>query len=329
MVLMSKVSSPCIVIISHAEDEHLPFVTKHLTLPSIIIDHTQLLSGKSISHCWNGTAFDLVLHKPLPGPVIGVWYRRSPRLKKRDIPVPAYLREYSIDAVHDMQLVILSRFRDALWVSKAEAIFRANDKLLQLETAARLGFNVPDTLLTSSPQEAKLFIAKHPSVVTKFVQKSGVFTKEDRGYAMYTSFVDNKTDLSGLHLAPAFFQQAIEGIDIRATVVGKKVFAATVRVGEAIKEPPSHVRDWRTNYYQNNVIEAFDLPKKIAELCVEHVRELGLKFGALDLMMDKKGKFWFLENNPNGQWGFVELATGQPIGKAIADLLQSAEIARS
>jgi hypothetical protein len=47
-----------------------------------------------------------------------------------------------------------------------------------------------------------------------------------------------------------------------------------------------------------------------------------LEFGAIDLVLDKKGEIWFLENNANGQWAFVEEATGQPIGKAMADLLQ-------
>jgi hypothetical protein len=41
-------------------------------------------------------------------------------------------------------------------------------------------------------------------------------------------------------------------------------------------------------------------------------------------VLDKKGEIWFLEINPNGQWAFVEEVTGQPMGKALADLLQGA-----
>jgi glutathione synthase/RimK-type ligase-like ATP-grasp enzyme len=51
-------------------------------------------------------------------------------------------------------------------------------------------------------------------------------------------------------------------------------------------------------------------------------RALGLKFSAIDLVVDVHGDVWFLELNPNGQWGFVELATGQPIGAAMAALLE-------
>lgn len=314
---------PCVAIISSRNDAHLPFVMQHLSLPFVIIDHSEILTGRPFSHRWNGASFDFVMGEKFPGPVVGVWYRRSLRLKKRDVPVAPYLREYSIDAIHDMQQVIYSRFSEALWISNPDSIFRANDKLLQLEVASRLGFAVPDTLLTSSSEQARAFINAHPRVVTKFVQKSGTFIKEGKGYAMYTSLVDKKTNLEGLYLAPAFFQQAIDGVDIRATVVGDKVFAATIRA-ETIDQPGSHVRDWRVaNDDPTESIEAFELPKKIADLCVAHVRELGLQFGALDLMMDKKGNIWFIENNPNGQWAFVEEATGQPIGKALADLLCS------
>ena len=49
--------------------------------------------------------------------------------------------------------------------------------------------------------------------------------------------------------------------------------------------------------------------------------EIGLLFSAFDLVVDKEGRFWFLEDNPNGQWAFIEQWTHQPIGRSIAALL--------
>jgi hypothetical protein len=49
---------------------------------------------------------------------------------------------------------------------------------------------------------------------------------------------------------------------------------------------------------------------------------LGLRFAALDFIVAPDGRWWFLEANPNGQWGFIEDATGQPIADAIAADLQ-------
>lgn len=57
--------------------------------------------------------------------------------------------------------------------------------------------------------------------------------------------------------------------------------------------------------------------------CVALVSTLGLLFSAIDLAVDKDGKVWFLEVNPNGQWGFVEENTGLAISKAFAKLFSS------
>jgi len=60
------------------------------------------------------------------------------------------------------------------------------------------------------------------------------------------------------------------------------------------------------------------------KLCVDLVQQLRLKFGALDFLLDKSGVYWFLEINPNGQWGFVEEETGLPISKAMVELFHTA-----
>ena len=48
---------------------------------------------------------------------------------------------------------------------------------------------------------------------------------------------------------------------------------------------------------------------------------LGLRFGALDFVVTPDEQWIFLEINSNGQWAFVEDATGQPITAAICDAL--------
>src|SRR4029453_19406378 len=50
-----------------------------------------------------------------------------------------------------------------------------------------------------------------------------------------------------------------------------------------------------------------------------------LRFGAIDLIETPEGEHVFLENNPNGQWYWVEMMTGQPMARAMADLLERGE----
>lgn len=79
--------------------------------------------------------------------------------------------------------------------------------------------------------------------------------------------------------------------DVRATVVGEKVFAAAIRNDKLAKN--SRVRDWRIGHYQGEMrIEAYtDFPENVARMCVAHTKALRLYYGAIDLVLDKKGEF--------------------------------------
>jgi hypothetical protein len=49
---------------------------------------------------------------------------------------------------------------------------------------------------------------------------------------------------------------------------------------------------------------------------------LRLRCAALDFAVDGAGRWWFLEINPNGQWLWIEHATGLPIAAAVAAALR-------
>ena len=51
------------------------------------------------------------------------------------------------------------------------------------------------------------------------------------------------------------------------------------------------------------------------------VHELGLRFAAIDLLADVDGRHWFLELNPNGEWGWLQQQAGLPLADALADEL--------
>ncbi len=51
------------------------------------------------------------------------------------------------------------------------------------------------------------------------------------------------------------------------------------------------------------------------------MQQLRLRFGALDFVVGPDGAWTFLEINPNGQWAWLQDATGLPIAAAIADAL--------
>jgi D-alanine-D-alanine ligase-like ATP-grasp enzyme len=48
---------------------------------------------------------------------------------------------------------------------------------------------------------------------------------------------------------------------------------------------------------------------------------LNLNFAALDFIVTPSGELIFLELNANGQWGWIQELTHQPIAKSLAYLL--------
>ena len=314
--------APKYVVISAGGDGHLPFVQKHLDKPFTIIDPGKIIRGTPLSYRFTDTGFEPFYDNLSLADTVAVWYR------KPELALPAaeeYRKGYDEFTRHAMSLFMRQLYGllpEAQWISDYYAILRASDKLRQLSVARRLGFRVPDTLVTSNAIEAEAFVRSHEETIVKPIEVK-VFTLDNQQRMMLTRKVDKKhIDFSGLHLAPAIVQEAIDlAADIRVTIVGQKVFAATVKP-KPNANGPSNVRDWRVgDHYGGTDIQAFELPKAIAQRCVAHVKEMGLQFGGIDLLLDKKGVFWFLENNPNGQWAFVEEATGQPIGQAVAQLL--------
>ncbi|MFE0514902.1 hypothetical protein ACFW2E_34670, partial [Streptomyces sp. NPDC058964] len=114
--------------------------------------------------------------------------------------------------------------------------------------------------------------------------------------------------------------------DIRITDVGDRLLAARNTVAEDAGPDDVDVRfappgsPW----------QPVDVPPRVAETVHTYMKAAELAYGAFDFAEDADGIWWFLECNQSGQFGFVEMDTGQPIARTIAKwLAQDNESARS
>lgn len=204
------------------------------------------------------------------------------------------------------------------WLSAAQAIARAERKPYQLSVAKRLGFIVPETLITNDEDAVREFAAHHP-LVAKAVS-SGYVSSPKGNMAIFTSNVslDDLSDTTGLCLAPVTFQQYVEKVsDVRVTVVGGDVFAAEI----LSQEHASSRTDWRATIDPDLGHRVHRLHPDVAELCSRMVSHLGLVFGAIDLALTRDGSYVFFEINPNGEWLWLEDRLGFPISDRIAEWL--------
>lgn len=204
------------------------------------------------------------------------------------------------------------------WLNSPFSILRAEDKPRQLTLAHELGFNVPETLITNDYDQASTFV-DGLNVIGKPLRKA-LIERGETGEVLFTSRLDNLApeDRNAVALAPIILQREVrKQCDIRATVVGDVVFAA----GIYSQDQEETKVDWRKGSRLDLRHEIVELPTKIREQCVGLARRLNLSFGAVDLILDKEGRYWFLEINPNGQWAWIERRTGLPISSAIVDRL--------
>ncbi len=224
-------------------------------------------------------------------------------------------------------LLDAAQLLDCRWVpGPVRALHWAGDKAWQLRHAARIGFEIPPTLITNDPAELLEFHRQHDGHLIckalgfphfpahgsddRWVFTTQVVTPRDIGY------------VDSVRYCPAIFQAYVpKRLELRVTVVGDRLFACEIHSQE--RERTRH--DWRRYDLQNTRHAAHRLPGDVAALCVRIVRELGLCYGAMDLVLTPDGRYVFLEVNPLGQYLWIEKLTGMPISDAICDLLEAAE----
>jgi len=193
----------------------------------------------------------------------------------------------------------------------------AGNKTYQLSVANELGFFIPLTRISAAPEALlEMYSRSRNGIVIKSLMP---FVDSEHKTMVFTRTVDRRElrRYLGIRYAPVIIQERIEKrSELRITVVGEEVFAAEIH-----SQANSRARiDFRRASHE---IEhrVHKLPAAVAKRCVDLTRQLGLRFAAIDMILTPEGKYVFLEINPNGQWLWIENATGLPIAEAIARLL--------
>jgi glutathione synthase/RimK-type ligase-like ATP-grasp enzyme len=198
---------------------------------------------------------------------------------------------------------------EALWINPPARDAAASHKPYQLAIAQRLGLEIPQTMMTSDPEEARAFWRECDGDV---IYKQFIALPEAWSETRKLGDAETKVADETIRLAPVIFQRHVAAVaDLRVTIIGDEVFAAAVDVGDL-----EYDVDVRLNLNAKHV--AHDLPDDVADKLRAMMRRLGLVYGAIDLRLTEDGRYVFLEINPAGQFLYVEEQTGQPITAALA-----------
>jgi len=251
--------------------------------------------------------------------VRAVWYRRPvPPVVDSEITDPG-VRHFAIDECYEFLRGVWYSL-DCYWMSHPDSIRRAEHKLVQLKDARHCEFILPKTIVTNSPSEVTSLNAQCRDGIIAKPLYLGFVKQGDSGAFIYTTRLtaEHLADNLAISLAPAIYQERIPKVaDIRVTVVGEEVFAVKI----VAPHLPDDIPDWRYLEYTELQHIPYSLPHNEQEKCRMLVRRLGLEFGAIDYALTEAGEHVFLEINPNGQWAWLETATGCPISIAIVNRL--------
>ncbi|MGH3870791.1 MAG: ATP-grasp ribosomal peptide maturase [Pseudonocardiaceae bacterium] len=201
------------------------------------------------------------------------------------------------------------------WLNHPCDIARAEYKPLQLAHARTVGLTVPDTLITNDPDEARRFAKEHEDIIYKPFSSLGVF-EQGQYRIVYANRITaddiTNTVTATVHLFQKWVPKAFE---VRLTVIDDDLFAVRIDADSA-----AAMVDWRTDYTHLHYSE-ITVPETVRDGVRNLLKMLMLRFAALDFVVTPGNEWVFLEANPNGQWAWLQDATGLPITIAIADAL--------
>lgn len=201
-------------------------------------------------------------------------------------------------------------FENANWINNPVSTYRAENKIFQLCIAKEYGLAVPVTYISNCTdfnlESDKKYIVKSLDTALFYDMENN---KEMFTYSNVVSGSElNEYDLTS---APIFIQEFLNPkIDCRVTYVQGKLFPVKI-----LQNGKGMYGDWRMRKEELEYIP-FQLPAYVENAIHKLMKKLELNFGGIDLAI-VSGEYYFIEVNPTGEWGWLEVKTGTNISKTI------------
>lgn len=265
----------------------------------------------TVSWCADGPRIHLTWPDITIGKGTVVWWRRPQAFSVPTSVTDPELRRFALaewKTTVDGALVAVG----AKVVNDIYAQRKANNKILQLTTAARVGFSVPSTVVSNSMVAITEFEDERGA--SKCIYKPQTHSKY---HVADTRILDEefRKRERRLAIAPVIVQEFIPvAFDLRVNVIGDRIFATRIPTA-------SHdgLVDWRLAVGIEGT--PIDLRPELADRCSRLVRELDLDWGAIDIRVKPNGEEVFFEVNPSGQFLFCEHDAGLELTDAFCSML--------
>ena len=245
----------------------------------------------------------------------GVWWWRSNRHETNDSVTSSLVKSFcqrEAQMAFDGWLHLLEH----RVINPLHAVARAEKKAVQLQEALAAGFVVPDTTVTNDSATALALCSQgRPTVFKAFTATTWCLLDTRR---LTESQIDQ---FETLRHAPTIFQsEVMDKTDIRVVVVDGDLFPVSIHADASVANV-----DWRLDH--DPTVHPHVLPDHVSARLRRLMKSLGLRFGAVDMVLRPDGEYVFLEVNTGGVFLFMEVFGESAISRRVARALLQPESA--
>ncbi|MDD2191065.1 MAG: grasp-with-spasm system ATP-grasp peptide maturase [Bacteroidales bacterium] len=199
---------------------------------------------------------------------------------------------------------------NSYWLNKPK--YNYPNKLEQLYIAKQLGFNTPNTIISTNKNNVQEF----SNLITKSLRSGIRYNIKGEIYSSYTSRL--KKELLANDFFISLFQEEIEKeLELRVFYLDGKCYTIAI-LSQNNKQTEVDYRQYDHSNANRN--ELYNLPNELEDLIVKFMDRMNLQTGSLDFILNRKGDYIFLEVNPSGQYDIFNKCNIYP-DKLIAEHL--------
>ena len=199
-------------------------------------------------------------------------------------------------------------------INPVGAVAIAQNKIAQLQLANRLGILTPPTIISTDIVELKKFLGQH-QCITKAIGNGNYIV--DGVTRIGKADEMSKYDLEGYDgngCSTLLQKRIIPYAMWRIITVGEQSYGFRL-IGHALSE------DVDSRFVEEKLSgEYLPVPTQIKEKLKAMCNGFSLLYASTDFIEDDRGQLWFLDLNPEGQWGAYEKRFSVPISEYLIDL---------